>query len=227
MQVGEGWGPGLEAWRLAAAGPVLRRTLSHKGAASSQHLPPAACVPARLPACSASCLQAWRMLRRGSWTTQSEVSLLGGGRACYVIPASSTQPTPKHSSPCPNISAVATTTRLSHSTHTHVHLPTTTTTAATHTHTHTHTLTRACPAAYHAAGQWRMCFALASKAGWGAEARRRLAAELADELAAAGRAADAAQLTLEYLHNVDTAGGGLPVLLQCIAVTPLYWFDPA
>ncbi|KAL4852847.1 Elongator complex protein 1 [Chlorella vulgaris] len=59
--------------------------------------------------------------------------------------------------------------------------------------------------AYRAAGQWRMCFALAAKAGWSAEQQRKLAAGLADELAAIGRAADAAELTLQYLQNVDTA----------------------
>jgi hypothetical protein len=51
-----------------------------------------------------------------------------------------------------------------------------------------------------------MCFALAAKAGWSAEQQRKLAAGLADELAAIGRAADAAELTLQYLQNVDTAG---------------------
>ena len=70
------------------------------------------------------------------------------------------------------------------------------------------------PAAYRFAGQWRICFALAAKAGWDTEQRRRLAAALADELAAAGRAADAAAVLLEYLHNVDSAGGGLLPLAE-------------
>ncbi len=53
-----------------------------------------------------------------------------------------------------------------------------------------------------------MCFALAAKAGWTLEQQRRLAAELADELAATARAAEAAEITLHYLQNVDSAGGG-------------------
>jgi len=52
-----------------------------------------------------------------------------------------------------------------------------------------------------------MCFALAAKAGWAAEQQQKLAAALADELSTAGRAVDAAAVTLEYLKNVDSAGG--------------------
>lgn len=63
-------------------------------------------------------------------------------------------------------------------------------------------------AAYRAAGQWRMCFALASRAGWPADQQRRLAAGLADELSAIGRGAEAAAISLEYLKNVDSAGAG-------------------
>ena len=63
-------------------------------------------------------------------------------------------------------------------------------------------------AAYRSAGQWRMAFALASKAGWGAEQLRRMATGLVDDLASGGRAAEAAALSLEYLQNVDSAGGG-------------------
>ena len=53
-----------------------------------------------------------------------------------------------------------------------------------------------------------MAFALAAKAGWAEEPRRRMAAGLAEELAMVGRAADAATLTLQYLQNVDSAGEG-------------------
>ncbi|KAL4420046.1 hypothetical protein ABPG77_007485 [Micractinium sp. CCAP 211/92] len=59
--------------------------------------------------------------------------------------------------------------------------------------------------AYRAAGQWRMCFALAARAGWSADQHRRLAAGLADELSAIGRGAEAAAISLEYLKNVDSA----------------------
>ncbi len=53
-----------------------------------------------------------------------------------------------------------------------------------------------------------MAFALAAKAGWPAEQQRRMAAGLVEELATVGRAADAAALTLQYLEDVDSAGGG-------------------
>ena len=53
-----------------------------------------------------------------------------------------------------------------------------------------------------------MAFALASKAGWGAEQLRRMATGLVDDLASTGRAAEAVALSLEYLQNVDSAGGG-------------------
>lgn len=61
-------------------------------------------------------------------------------------------------------------------------------------------------AAYRSAGQWSMTFALAAKAGWPAEQQQRMAAGLVEDLAAMGRAADAAALTLQYLQNVDSAG---------------------
>lgn len=51
-----------------------------------------------------------------------------------------------------------------------------------------------------------MAFALAAKAGWPAQQQQRMAAGLAEELAAMGRAADAATLTLQYLADVDSAG---------------------
>lgn len=50
-----------------------------------------------------------------------------------------------------------------------------------------------------------MAFALAAKQGWEAPRRRALAEGLAEELAAQGRAADAAALTLEHLQDVDSA----------------------
>lgn len=85
------------------------------------------------------------------------------------------------------------------------------------------------PAAYRAAGQWRICFALAARAGWSADQHRRLAAGLADELSAIGRGAEAAAISLEYLKNVDSAGehkkevplqggptwSGLPACTRC------------
>lgn len=60
--------------------------------------------------------------------------------------------------------------------------------------------------AYRGATQWRMCFALAAKAGWPPEQQRRLAAGLAEELAVQGRALEAAQLTLQHLGDTDSAG---------------------
>lgn len=52
-----------------------------------------------------------------------------------------------------------------------------------------------------------MCLALAARAGWPRQQQQQLAGGLAEELAAVGRAAEAAALTLEYLGNVDSAGG--------------------
>lgn len=60
-----------------------------------------------------------------------------------------------------------------------------------------------------------MCFALAARAGWPADRLRRLASGLADELSAVGRGAEAAAITLEYLSNVDSAGG---LVTSCVCV---------
>lgn len=51
-----------------------------------------------------------------------------------------------------------------------------------------------------------MCFTLAARAGWAPEQQRKLAADLAEELAVVGRAADAAAVTVQYLQDVDSAG---------------------
>lgn len=63
--------------------------------------------------------------------------------------------------------------------------------------------------AYRGATQWRMCFALAAKAGWAPEQQRRLAVGLAEELAVQGRALEAAQLTLQHLGDTDSAGAAV------------------
>ncbi|KXZ43844.1 hypothetical protein GPECTOR_79g123 [Gonium pectorale] len=59
--------------------------------------------------------------------------------------------------------------------------------------------------AYRAAGRWRMVFVLAGQLQYDESAVQALAAELADELAASGAAADAAAVLLTYLNDVDNA----------------------
>ncbi|PNH07535.1 Elongator complex protein 1 [Tetrabaena socialis] len=59
--------------------------------------------------------------------------------------------------------------------------------------------------AYRAAGRWRMVFVVAGQLEYDEEAVQSLAAELAEELAGSGQAADAAAVLLGYLGDVDNA----------------------
>lgn len=57
---------------------------------------------------------------------------------------------------------------------------------------------------HRSAGQWRQVFVLAGRLGYDAPATTRLAAEVADELAANGQPAAAASVLLHYLGDVDS-----------------------
>lgn len=62
---------------------------------------------------------------------------------------------------------------------------------------------------YRAAGAWQMALALAGRLGWDADSQKGLAADMADELGATGRPADAAVLLADYLGDVEGAVGRL------------------
>ncbi|KAG2445393.1 hypothetical protein HXX76_000015 [Chlamydomonas incerta] len=60
-------------------------------------------------------------------------------------------------------------------------------------------------AAYRAGGRWRQVFTVAAQLGMPAEEVQALAADVAEELAGGGQAADAAAVLLHYLADVDNA----------------------
>lgn len=66
-------------------------------------------------------------------------------------------------------------------------------------------LTNTRPAAHREAGQWRMAMVVAARLGWDERQLQALAAELAEQLAAAGQRGDVAALLAEYLGDVDGA----------------------
>lgn len=59
--------------------------------------------------------------------------------------------------------------------------------------------------AYRAAGRWRMVFIVAGQLEYDESAVQELAADVAEELAAGGQAADSAAVLLSYLGDVDNA----------------------